>query len=274
MIAIVLFLSLGIGLVMGLLGGGGSVLAVPLLKYVAGLGAKEALATQLLVVGTTAAVGTIQHARRGNIALRTGAVFAVTAMLGAYGGGLTAGWFSGETLLLFFAAMMLITSVMMFRGRGGDLQPREGRIPVAIVVIEGLAVGFFTGMVGAGGGFMIVPVLVLLGGMPMHRAVDTSLMIITLKSYSAFFGYMNHVEVDYELAAYVTISAVIGTLVGASFTHRVPAQSLRKGFAWFVLVMAAFVLSQEASLLIAAAIIVPAAIWMAYKTAKQRKAVP
>ena len=272
MIAIVLFLSLGIGLVMGLLGGGGSVLAVPLLKYVAGLGAKEALATQLLVVGTTAAVATVQHARRGNIALRTGAIFAGTAMLGAYGGGLTAGWFSGGTLLLLFAAMMLITSVMMFRGRG-ELQPREGRIPVVIVVIEGLAVGFFTGMVGAGGGFMIVPVLVLLGGMPMHRAVGTSLMIITLKSYAAFFGYMNHVQVDYTLAMYVTVSAVIGTLVGANFTHRVKAQNLRRGFAWFVLVMAGFVLSQEASLTIAAVVVGPAAGWMANKSIQQRKAV-
>ena len=271
MIAIVLFLSLGIGLVMGLLGGGGSVLAVPLLKYVAGLGAKEALATQLLVVGTTAAVGTVQHARRGNIALRTGAIFAVTAMIGAYGGGRTAGWFSGQTLLLLFAAMMLITSVMMFRGRG-ELKPREGRIPVGIVVIEGLAVGFFTGMVGAGGGFMIVPVLVLLGGMPMHRAVGTSLMVITLKSYAAFIGYASHVQVDYELAAYVTLSAITGTLIGASFTHRVKAQNLRKGFAWFVLVMAAFVLSQETSLIIAAAVVVPAAGWMGYRTLQQREA--
>jgi len=254
------------------LGGGGSVLAVPLLKYVAGLGAKEALATQLLVVGTTAAVGTVQHARKGNIALRTGAIFAVTAMAGAYAGGLTAGWFAGETLLLLFAGMMLITSVMMFRGRG-ELKPREGRIPVGLVVIEGLAVGFFTGMVGAGGGFMIVPVLVLLGGMPMHRAVGTSLMVITLKSYAAFLGYVNHVEVNYELAAYVTCSAVLGTIVGAGFTHRVPAQLLRKGFAWFVLIMAAFVLGQEAGFLIAAVVTVPAVAWMGHKTMQQRKVV-
>ena len=159
----------------------------------------------------------------------------------------------------------------MFRGRG-ELKPREGRIPVAIVVVEGLAVGFFTGMVGAGGGFMIVPVLVLFGGMPMHRAVGTSLMVITLKSYSAFIGYASHVQVDYELAAYVTLSAITGTLIGASFTHRVKAQNLRKGFAWFVLVMAAFVLSQETSLIIAAAVVVPAAGWMGYKTVQQMEA--
>ena len=270
MMPLVLFLSVGIGLIMGLLGGGGSVLAVPLLKYVAGMEAKQALATQLLVVGTTAAIGAIQHARRGNIALRTGAFFAVSAMVGAFAGGLTAGWFSGDTLLILFAAMMLITAIMMFRGRG-ELEPRQGRIPVALVVTEGLAVGFFTGMVGAGGGFMIVPVLVLLGGMPMHRAVGTSLMIITLKSYAAFLGYVNHVEVDYTLAAYVTCSAVVGILIGSSFTHRVPAQSLRKGFAWFVLAMAALLLGQEADPIIAALVIIPAAAWMGHKTLQHRK---
>ena len=269
--ALVLFLAIGIGLALGLLGGGGSVLAVPVLKYIAGLEAKEALATQLLIVGTTAGVGAIQHARKGNIALRTGTIFAVTAMLGAYFGGRSAGWFEGSTLLMLFAGMMLITSVMMFRGRG-ELKPREGRIPVELVVIEGLAVGFFTGLVGAGGGFMIVPVLVLLGGMPMHRAIGTSLMIMTLKSYSAFLGYMNHVQVDYELAASVTVSAVLGTLIGAHYSQQINAPTLRKGFAWFVLCMAGFVLSQEASIWIAAAIIIPAASWMAYKTMQLRSA--
>jgi uncharacterized membrane protein YfcA len=271
MMALVLFLAIGIGLALGLLGGGGSVLAVPVLKYVAGLEAKEALATQLLIVGTTAGVGAIQHAFKGNIAFRTGTIFAATAMLGAYLGGLAAVWFSGRTLLILFAGMMLVTSVMMFRGRG-ELTPREGPIPVGLVMGEGLAVGFFTGLVGAGGGFMIVPVLVLMGGMPMHRAVGTSLMIMTLKSYSAFLGYVNHVQVDYELAGYVTLSAVFGTIIGAHYSQRINAPTLRKGFAWFVLSMAAFVLSQEANIWVAASVIIPAAAWMAYKTAQQRKA--
>ena len=272
MIGLVVFLALGIGLSLGLLGGGGSVLAVPLLKYVAGLSAKEALATQLLVVGTTAGVGAIQHARKGNIAYRTGMVFALAAVVGAFLGGLTAGWFSGTTLLLLFAGMMLTTSVMMFRGRG-DLKPREGRMPVPLVLLEGVAVGFFTGMVGAGGGFMIVPVLVLLGGMPMHRAIGTSLMIMTLKSYAAFVGYMNHVQIDYELAAYVTCSAVLGTVIGVTLSQRINGQNLRKGFAWFVLAMAGFVLSQEASLLAAMVVIVPAAGWMTHKTMQHKRSV-
>jgi uncharacterized protein len=268
---LVLVLSLFIGLSLGLLGGGGSILAVPVLKYAAGLGAKEAIATSLLIVGTTAGVGAVQHARKGNIDLRTGVLFAVTAMAGAYGGGLAAHWFSGTTLLLLFAAMMLTTSVMMFRGRG-DMTPREDDLPVSLVVIEGLVVGFATGLVGAGGGFMIVPALVLLGGMPIHRAVGTSLMVMTLKSYSAFAGYVSHVEVDYELAMYVTGCAVLGTVVGARFSQKVNPQDLRKGFAWFVLSMAAFVIAKEASPLMSAAVIIPAASWMGFKTMKNRQA--
>lgn len=270
---IILILSVCIGMTLGLLGGGGSILAVTVLKYVAGMEAKEAIATSLLVVGTTAAVGAIQHARRGNVDFRTGTVFALTAMTGAYGGGHAANWFEGSTLLILFAAMMLTTAVMMFRGRG-ELAPRESAIPVAIVCIEGIAVGFITGLVGAGGGFMIVPALVLLGGMSMHKAVGTSLMIITLKSYSAFVGYVSHVEVNYEMAAAFTGCAVLGTLVGSGFSHRVPAQTLRKGFAWFVLCMAGFVLAKEVSLLLALGITIPAAGWMAYKarsTASQQE---
>ena len=170
---IVLLLSVLIGLSLGLMGGGGSILAVPVLKYVAGLEAKAAIATSLLVVGTTAGVGGWRHARQGNVAWRTGMVFAVTAMAGGYGGGLAADWFSGTVLLMLFALMMLVTSVMMLRGRG-DLAPRESDIPVMLVVAEGIAVGALTGLVGAGGGFMVVPALVLLGGMEMHRAVGTS----------------------------------------------------------------------------------------------------
>ena len=127
---IVLLLSVLIGLSLGLMGGGGSILAVPVLKYVAGLEAKAAIATSLLVVGTTAGVGGWRHAKQGNVAWRTGTIFAVTAMVGAYGGGLAADWFSGPVLLMLFALMMLVTSVMMLKGRG-ELEPRKDDMPEA-----------------------------------------------------------------------------------------------------------------------------------------------
>ena len=260
---LVLLLSVLIGLSLGLMGGGGSILAVPVLKYVAGLEAKAAIATSLLVVGTTAGVGGWRHARQGNVAWRTGTVFAVTAMVGAYGGGLAADWFSGTVLLMLFALMMLVTSVMMLRGRG-DLEPRESDIPVMLVVVEGLAVGALTGLVGAGGGFMVVPALVLLGGMEMHKAVGTSLVVIALKSFSAFAGYAAHVQIDLKLAGAVTAAAAVGTLLGSRFATRVPAKTLRKGFAWFVLIMAAFVLSQEAGIWPALGLTVPAGVWMGW----------
>ena len=265
---IVLLLSVVIGLSLGLMGGGGSILAVPVLKYVAGLEAKAAIATSLLVVGTTAGVGGWRHARQGNVAWRTGMVFAVTAMAGGYGGGLAADWFSGTVLLMLFALMMLVTSVMMLRGRG-DLAPRESDMPVMLVVAEGLAVGALTGLVGAGGGFMVVPALVLLGGMEMHRAVGTSLIVIALKSFAAFAGYAAHVQIDLELAGGVTAAAVVGTLVGARFAAHVPAQTLRKGFAWFVLMMAAFVLSREAGTGPALALTVPAGAWMGWMSRRR-----
>lgn len=260
---IVLALAVVIGLSLGLMGGGGSILAVPVLKYAAGLEAKAAIATSLLVVGTTAAVGGWRHARQGNVAWKTGAIFAVTAMAGAYGGGRAADFFAGETLLMLFALMMLVTSVMMLKGRG-DLTPRETDIPILLVVVEGLAVGGLTGLVGAGGGFMVVPALVLLGGMEMHKAVGTSLVVIALKSFAAFAGYVAHVHIDYELAGGVTAAAVAGTLVGAHFAAQVPAQTLRKGFAWFVLLMAGFVLYRESGFAMAAGLTIPAGAWMGW----------
>ena len=242
---LVVLLASAIGLSLGLLGGGGSILAVPVLTYGAGLEAKEAIATSLLVVGTTSLFALLPHARAGGVEWRTGLVFGATAMLGAFGGGLAAEWFSGRTLLLLFAGMMVLTAVAMLRGRA-DLVPRSSAVPVPLVVAEGLVVGALTGLVGAGGGFLVVPALVLLGGMDMHRAVGTSLLVIALKSFAAFAGHAAHVPVDYALAGIVTASAVAGTFAGAVLARRVPAQALRRGFAGFVLLMAGFVIWREA----------------------------
>ena len=238
-----------IGLSLGLLGGGGSILAVPVLAYGAGLPAKEAIATSLIVVGATALFALIPHARRGHVEWRTGAIFSATAMVGAYLGGLAADWFSGTTLLLLFAAMMVVTALAMFRGRG-ELEPKKNKpLPVGLVIAEGLVVGAATGLVGAGGGFLVVPALVLLGGMEMHKAVGTSLMVIALKSFAAFAGHAAHVAIDPQLTVVVTVAAVAGSIGGAAMARRVPAQMLRKVFAGFVLVMAGYVVWREAGLM-------------------------
>ncbi|MEZ4471224.1 MAG: sulfite exporter TauE/SafE family protein [bacterium] len=244
---LVALLSALIGISLGLLGGGGSILAVPVLAYGAGMPAKEAIATSLLVVGTTSLFAMLQHARAGKVEWRTGFVFSGAAMAGAYLGGFAAQWFSGTTLLLLFAAMMVVTAGAMFRGRK-DRGPATERasLPIAMVILEGLVVGGATGLVGAGGGFLVVPALVLLGGMDMHRAIGTSLLVIGLKSFAAFAGHVAHVQIDIPLALLVTGAAVAGTFVGARLARSIPADRLRKGFAVFVLVMAAYVIWREA----------------------------
>ena len=170
-------------------------------------------------------------------------------MVGAFMGGIASHWFSGRTLLLLFAAMMIVTGLAMFKGRRELTASRDGPVPIFVAALEGLVVGAVTGLVGAGGGFLVVPALVLLGGMAMHKAIGTSLLVITLKSMAAFAGYAAHVSIDFELTAFVTTAAVIGSLIGSHLSKRIPADRLRRIFAAFVIAMAGFVVWQEAGLL-------------------------
>ena len=246
MIALTVGLALLVGVALGLLGGGGSILTVPLLAYVAGMDAKQAIATSLLVVGTTSAVASISHARAGRVQWRTGLIFGAAGMAGAYGGGLLARYIPGSVLLIGFAVMMIATALAMLRGRkeSGPADPHH-RIPVPKVVAEGLIVGLVTGLVGAGGGFLVVPALALLGGLPMPMAVGTSLVVIAMKSFAGFAGYLRSVSIDGRIAGMVTAAAVVGALVGARLTALVNPDSLRKAFGWFVLVMSSVILAEE-----------------------------
>ena len=142
--------------------------------------------------------------------------------------------------------MMVVSALAMLRGRGDLKAKTRTKLPVGLVVSQGFLVGAVPGLVGAGGGFLVVPALVLLGGMDMHRAVATSLFVISLKSFAAYAGYAGHVSVDLELASMVTASAVLGSVVGSRLARRIPAASLRRLFAWFVLLMAGYVVWQEA----------------------------
>lgn len=247
MSALVLGLSILVGVALGLLGGGGSILTVPILLYGAGLEEKAAIATSLLVVGVTSAFAAIAHARRGNVRWGRGLLFAAGGMAGAFGGGLVAKFIPGGILLVLFALMMLATAVAMWRGRKAPAEGHGhgGKLPVVKILTEGLVVGVVTGLVGAGGGFLVVPALVLLGGLSMQEAVGTSLIVIALKSAAGFAGYLEHVQVDWALAFGVTAAAVVGSFGGALLAHRIPAEKLRKGFAGFVVVMAIFMLVKQ-----------------------------
>lgn len=239
-------LSLLIGVSLGLLGGGGSILTTPILIYALDVEPKAAIATSLLVVGITSAAALVPHARAGNVEWRTGVIFGLAGMAGAAGGGWVAGFLSADLLLLLFAGMMLATAVAMFRGRKQPPAEAEGKaIQVPKVIAEGLVVGVVTGLVGAGGGFLVVPALTLLGGVPMRKAIGTSLLVIALKSAAGFAGHASHVSIDWPLAGTVSVAAVLGSFLGARLTSMIPPEALRKGFAGFVVVMAMFVLSQQ-----------------------------
>lgn len=247
MLALTVALAVVVGLTLGLLGGGGSILTVPLLVYVAGLGAKEAIAASLVVVGVTSAVSVIGHARAGRVRWRTGLIFGTAGMAGAFAGGFLGGHLPGQLLMVAFALMMVATAVAMLRGRKNvDPSAAPSELPVARVLLDGVVVGLVTGLVGAGGGFLVVPTLALLGGLPMGVAVGTSLLVIAMKSFAGVIGYLASVSIDWGLVAMVTAAAVVGSLLGARLAGRIPEDALRRAFGWFVLGMGAFVLVQEA----------------------------
>lgn len=248
---LVLILALIIGILLGLLGGGGSVLTVPVMVYVVGLDPKTAIATSLVVVGTTSMVAIIGHARAGRVCWKTGLVFGLAGMVGAFAGGRLAAYIPGNILLILFAVVLLVTALAMLQGRkeenpgasGGPICPAH--INFAAVLFDGLMVGALNGLVGVGGGFVIVPALNLLGGLPMHAAVGTSLLIITMNSMAALAGYISHVHIDPWLVATVTAMAIVGSLLGGLLSRRLRGVWLRRSFGLFVLGMAAYLFHRE-----------------------------
>jgi uncharacterized membrane protein YfcA len=248
-LAATLVLSVLIGVSLGLLGGGGSILTVPILVYVAGQDPKAAIAMSLLVVGVTSAAGAVSHARAGRVQWRTGLIFGAAGMVGAYGGGRVAEFIPGTWLLVAFGVMMAVTAVAMLRGRGttdgSQERAGDGRLPVGRIVLDGVVVGAVTGLVGAGGGFLVVPALVLLGGVPMSTAVGTSLVVIALKSGAGLAGYLASTPIDWTLAAGVTAAAVVGSVGGGKLAGLLSEERLRRSFAWFVAAMSVVVLGQQ-----------------------------
>ncbi|MGH8509605.1 MAG: sulfite exporter TauE/SafE family protein [Gammaproteobacteria bacterium] len=246
--------ALGIGLALGLLGGGGSILTVPLLVYGFGIETKAAMATSLLVVGVTSILTTIPYARRGQVCRRVGLLFGFAAMIGAYAGGWGARFIPAQALLSLFTAIMLATALAMLRSRpeeGGIAPPyaspcqKASTLPLARILVDGLLVGGATGLVGAGGGFLVVPALHLLGRLPMHAAIGTSLLVIAMKSFAGFAAYVQHVDVSYPLAGMLIVVASMGTLLGSLVANRVQSARLKQGFGIFVLSVAGYSLYRE-----------------------------
>ncbi|HUO37691.1 MAG TPA: sulfite exporter TauE/SafE family protein [Mycobacterium sp.] len=246
MIAVTIALAVLVGISLGLLGGGGSILTVPLLVYVAGMDAKPAIATSLLVVGVTSAIAAITHARAGRVRWRVAVIFGLAAMAGAYTGGRLARFIPGTVLLIAFAVIMIAAGVAMLRGRK-DMSVFEGNqpLPVLKITLLGATVGVISGLVGAGGGFLLVPALALLAGLPMPAAVGTSLVIIAMQSFAGFAGHLATEHIDWRLAGYVTAAAVVGALIGGRLIAFIDPATLRTLFGWFVLLMASLMLAEE-----------------------------
>ncbi|MEM1255991.1 MAG: sulfite exporter TauE/SafE family protein [Cyanobacteria bacterium P01_H01_bin.21] len=247
-------LAVCIGLSLGLIGGGGSILAVPILVYVMGLGSKDAIAMSLVIVGTVSLIGAIPHWLQGNVNLKTAIIFTPAAMLGAYMGARIAGlpFITGTFQLVCFGVVMVVASILMIRKSHSKSALAHAGIPIdnaaekrhhwLLIPVEGLGVGILTGFVGVGGGFMIIPALVLLGGIPMKEAIGTSLLIIAAKSATGFLGYLNQVSIDWALVTSFTLAASTGTIAGSYLTRFIDAKQLQKGFGYFVLAIAIFVL--------------------------------
>ena len=236
-----------VGLSLGLLGGGGSTLAVPILVYVLGFGAKTAIAMSLPIVGTTSLVGALGHWRSGNVRIRTALIFGLAAMGGAFSGARLASFMSGSVQLTILGVVMLVAAVAMFRGGIRAGVPRQTPSNPALVplLVTAVGVGALTGIVGIGGGFLIVPALVLLAGLPMKQAVGTSLIVIAMNSFSGLAGYLGRVAVPWGFTAAFTGIAILGIVAGTALVRFASQDQLRRAFAVFLVGVGLFTLYQN-----------------------------
>lgn len=237
-------LALLIGLSMGVLGGGGSIIAVPALTFLLHFPPKEAVVTSLAIVGAVAATGAISAIARGAMPLQLAVIVGLSATAGAYAGGIAGAHLADRVQLLLLAAIMLGAAVMLWRKSGGDQIGGPPRTHLLLLVILGVAVGAITGLVGVGGGFLIVPALVIGARQPMQQAAATSLFVIALAAFAAIPGYAGRVTLDWWfIAPFVAIGAG-GVVAGGMISQYLPQRRLQQAFAAALVVLASYVLTQ------------------------------
>jgi uncharacterized protein len=260
MIIIGYIASLVIGISLGLIGGGGSILTVPVLVYLMGVNPVLATAYSLFIVGATSLAGVFPKYKQGLVNLKTALIFGLPAILAVF---LTRKFiipaiptelfriddfvFTKSILLMvLFAILMVFASISMIRGKKEEDEPDSKQVfNYPLIFIEGIVVGMLTGLVGAGGGFLIIPALVILSKLPMKQAVGTSLLIIAAKSLIGFTGDLGNITIDWVLILTVTGLAVIGIFIGNSMSKKIDGTKLKKGFGWFVLIMGIYILVKE-----------------------------
>ena len=253
--------SLLIGLSLGLIGGGGSILTVPVLVYLFNVDPLQATAYSLFIVGATSAIGAFPKYKEGQVNLKTALIFGAPSIIAVYA---TRKWVVpaiptqigqwGEfvltknvLLMLLFALLMVAASFSMISTQKllGVVEKKSQFFNYHLILIEGAFVGLLTGLVGAGGGFLIIPALVILTGLPMKQAVGTSLLIIAAKSLIGFTGDVTEQAIDWVLLGFVTAMAIVGIMVGNQLSKKIDGNKLKKGFGWFVLVMGLYILIKE-----------------------------
>jgi uncharacterized membrane protein YfcA len=240
--------GLAIGVSLGLVGGGGSILAVPVLVYVLGEPVKEATTASLAIVGTTALVGAADHVRGGGVRIRVALAFGAAGALGALAGTALNRVASGSSILIAFAVVMLAAAYALIRGRGegsGDEAEARGRTLALRVIPAGIGVGVLTGFFGVGGGFVIVPALVLLLGLPMTVAIGTSLLVIALTSASALVAHLATGRVDWAVVASFTAAAIPGEIAGSRVGSRLSSARLMQVFAVLIVGVALFLIAKN-----------------------------
>ncbi|HDZ06428.1 hypothetical protein LCGC14_0513230 [marine sediment metagenome] len=252
--------ALLIGLVLGLIGGGGSILTVPILVYALSLNPVIGTAYSLFIVGATSLVGAVKNIIKGMVDIKTAIIFAIPAFIAVY---LTRAFLiptipdelfqigdflvtKNLAIMLFFALIMLLASLSMIRDKRKDTD-KETKIAYKypLIIIEGIVVGAITGIVGAGGGFLIIPALVLLAKLPMKKAVATSLLIIAIKSLIGFIGDVQNLDIDWPFLLSFTGISIIGIFVGIWLNKFIDGKKLKKAFGWFVLLMGIYIFYKE-----------------------------
>jgi uncharacterized membrane protein YfcA len=251
--------ALVVGFSLGMLGAGGSILTVPVLTYVLGQEGKTAIASSLAIVAGISLLGALPYAHRREIDWRSAAWFGAPGMMGAWLGALVAERLTADAQLLLFASVMLVAAVRMLRPRAPDADDeskpgrRAGR-PRIRLVSTGLLVGVVTGIVGVGGGFLIVPALVLLVRLGMRRAVGTSLVVIAANAFAGFVKQLGtldslQIRLDWRVIGVFVAVGGVGTLVGSSLGSRLSAARLRQGFGGVLACLATYMFFEERSAL-------------------------
>lgn len=242
-VVISMVLAVLVGVTIGLFGGGGAILTLPILTYIAGIPTEQAIPMSLFIVGTTSLISALRHAKHHRVKWKMGLVFAIGSMIGSFVGGIVSGFIPATALMIIFGAVMFAAGAGMIRGRQGDMVERRPKL--WLVIVLGAMIGVIAGLVGAGGGFLIVPALALVGGLRMNHAVATSVFVIALQSATGLLGHMGQTTLPWTFTLIFTALSVVGSFIGSSFIGKVPEAKLKKGFGVFVLAMAVFVLGEQ-----------------------------